>query len=208
MLIKLPPASTPPGPPSKQSKPPLHTRKNHDSYNGTLHLPLTTHTQYLPASHSSNPHYLITLAYPHNRACTLFRSPADVLTLRQGLAIAAADPVLEGEDDNSHGDEHDGNNNDESKGTVTTADLAAATAIERMWCRACVQSCSCACTCACADGGGGRPEARLAREVNLMLGQAVEKMRSGKKGSGGRVVVEWFLRRRFGDCEGGGSSFE
>ncbi len=199
MLIKLPPASTPPGPPSKQPKPPLHTRKNHDSYNGTLHLPLATHTQYLPASHSSNPCYLITLAYPHNRACTLFRTPADVLTLRQGLAAAASNPALEGKDDNSHGDEHDGNNNNDSKRVVTTADLPAATETERTWCRACVQSCSCACTCA--DGGGGRPEAQLARDVNLMLGQAVKKVKNRQ--GGGKVVVEWFLRRRFGDCEGG-----
>ncbi len=212
MLIKLPPASTPP--PSKaQPKPPLHTRKNHDSYNGTLHLPLATHTQYLPAP--SHPHYLITLAYPHSRACTLFRTPADVLTLRQGLAAAAGavGSVIGGDDGSRMNDDHVGDNSScsSSNGTVPTADVAAAAEMGRTWwwCRACVQSCSCSCACACADGGGGgRREARLAREVNQMLGEAVEKVRGGKEGSGGRVVVEWFLRRRFGDCEGGGGGVE
>ncbi len=209
MLIKLPPASTPTL--LKDSKPPLHTRKNHDSYNGTLHMPLATHTQYLPASGSSSPYYLITLFYPHNRACTLFRSPADLLTLRQGLATADADPTIgekdEDDDHINHGEKNDSGEVTTTTTTTTTAatDVTAAT-ITAAWCHACASSCSCACACACPGDGSGekeRVEARSAREVNRMLGEAVEKVRAGREGSGEKVVVEWFLRRRFGDCEGG-----
>ncbi|KAH6634380.1 hypothetical protein B0J18DRAFT_486613 [Chaetomium sp. MPI-SDFR-AT-0129] len=85
----------PGGPPVP--KPTLHTRKNHDVYNGILHAPLATHVQLIPASSRSEQDpgstqpdhkwmYLITLFYPYHRACEIYRSHEDVSGLEKLLA--------------------------------------------------------------------------------------------------------------------------
>lgn len=80
------------------------------------------------------------------------------------------------------------------------------------------QTCSCPCACPClnprgeadhGDGGEGSghgggcwaKEAREAGELNALLGIALGKIREGRD-KGVEVPVEWFLRRRIGDCEG------
>src|SRR4051812_28848924 len=99
MLIKTPgPRSLP------ARRPRLHTRKNHDTYNGILHLPQSTHVQVTTAHHddatSTNAvgetdaepagrSYTITLYYPNDRACEIHRSPSDIADLRRALPAAA-----------------------------------------------------------------------------------------------------------------------
>lgn len=80
MIINLP------YPPSNPKPPQIHTRKNHDTYNGTFHLPYATHVRVTRVSN----HYTIILFYPHNRACEIHRSYDDFLAL--DLALRQEEP--------------------------------------------------------------------------------------------------------------------
>ncbi|KXX74931.1 hypothetical protein MMYC01_207824 [Madurella mycetomatis] len=78
----------------------LHTHKNHVTYNGTLHLPIGIHVC-VPATinnsyknHAYNPSrreqqpFSITLLYEHNRACEIYRSLDEFVTLSRALVTA------------------------------------------------------------------------------------------------------------------------
>ncbi|KAJ9145231.1 hypothetical protein NKR19_g6119 [Coniochaeta hoffmannii] len=67
----------------------FHSRKRHDSYNGTRHLPISTWVR-SPTIRTTDygEHvlvYEIVLFYSHNRACTIFRTWDDFRTLKRGL---------------------------------------------------------------------------------------------------------------------------
>ncbi|KAB5580665.1 hypothetical protein GE09DRAFT_447570 [Coniochaeta sp. 2T2.1] len=68
----------------------FHSRKRHDSYNGTRHLPISTWVR-SPTIRATEygEHvlvYEIVLCYGHNRACTIFRTWDDFKTLKRGLS--------------------------------------------------------------------------------------------------------------------------
>ncbi|KAK3310106.1 uncharacterized protein B0T15DRAFT_498275 [Chaetomium strumarium] len=229
------------------SRPQVHTRKNHDIYNGILHLPLATHvrveyedyyhhhhhrhrsitdTTTTTSSRNKPPRhtrYIITLSYAHNRVCEIYRSHDDVVTLRQALLAAGCraaspsrlppppppppttttttttpiQPVARSNSSNSS------NNNNRR--------------IDRS--RAC--SCRCTCPVACPvlllpppPPPAQRPlrvvdvdTSAAARELQQLLEEGLKRVREGGEVGGGgggraRVPVEWFLRRRVGDCGG------
>ncbi|KAK3336479.1 hypothetical protein B0T19DRAFT_40078 [Cercophora scortea] len=102
-----------PQPPSPiPSRPQLHSRKHHHTYNGIHSLP--TSTQVRPSSSPSSnpppltntheagaepeailrPAYEVTLYYAHNRACTIYRTSDDFATLRNGLTAWQDAPAL------------------------------------------------------------------------------------------------------------------
>ncbi|EGO53739.1 hypothetical protein NEUTE1DRAFT_106612 [Neurospora tetrasperma FGSC 2508] len=153
-------------------KPQLHTQKNHNCYNGTRTLPIATlvrpqdnstpdsdsqpQREDKPKSESKNhkdesPLYEITLYYPHNRACTIYRSREDFWLLRTGLlsssSSTAPQPLTTLPTENR--EESEGDSEDVDK-----------------W--------------------------------DAMLKEALKRF---KKSGHGRHSVEWFLRRRLGDCE-------
>ncbi|KAK0618387.1 hypothetical protein B0T17DRAFT_509930 [Bombardia bombarda] len=92
------------------SKPQLHSRKYHHTYNGTRQLPIATWVQPLSSSssyppttsdqdgssHDSAPlsSYEVELYYERNRACTIYRSWDDFVTLRNGLTMWPNAPPL------------------------------------------------------------------------------------------------------------------
>lgn len=164
--------------PETRLKPQIHTQKNHSSYNGTRTLPIATRVRPRPDTKSEHdcqaqykdqrkrkskrksritgqddesPLYEVTLYYPHNRACTIYRSREDFSLLRTGLhsrsSSTAPQPLATPPLDNT---------------TETEAD----------------------------------PK-EVARWDSL-LRKAIERF---AKNGHGRYSVEWFLRRRLGDCE-------
>ncbi|KAH6650791.1 hypothetical protein F5144DRAFT_598215 [Chaetomium tenue] len=192
-------------------KPQIHTHKNHHTYNGTLKLPQSTHVRIItepPADNhnSSNntrtkpdprtPRYVITLHYPHNRACELYRTALDMKILQRALHVPAHSKPIKI------------NNTSSSKPAPTTT-TTTTTAGEggqgqvsegREKEPPCKRTCSCPCACAAAERQCDY--AREAAAVQLMLGQALGKMEAAGGEENGRVGVpmEWFLRRRLGDC--------
>ncbi|KAK3495919.1 hypothetical protein B0T13DRAFT_310002 [Neurospora crassa] len=154
-------------------KPQLHTQKNHNCYNGTRTLPIAIlirsqdkstpdpdsqpQCEDKPKSESKNhkddesPLYEITLYYPHNRACTIYRSREDFWLLRTGLLSCSSSTAPQPLATIPPG------NKEESEGD--TEDVA-------KW--------------------------------DAMLREALKRF---KKSGHGRHSVEWFLRRRLGDCE-------
>ncbi|AEO70354.1 uncharacterized protein THITE_32255, partial [Thermothielavioides terrestris NRRL 8126] len=88
---------------SRTARPPqIHTHKNHDTYNGVLRLPqmIHVHVSSRPQDRSRNSttasptdsrqtysYYTITLHYPHNRACEIYRSRDEVHLLRRKLSF-------------------------------------------------------------------------------------------------------------------------
>ncbi|KAK4038743.1 hypothetical protein C8A01DRAFT_47692 [Parachaetomium inaequale] len=229
MLIKQPPSSSP-----HVLNPQLHTRKNHHTYNGALHLPESTHVQVIPhhlratatttttttTSNNSNNacnstttltkanrrRYLITLYYAHNRACELRRSADDVLVLRQALdtagcaaqgigTVARLGEAGSGGSSSSSSPSRGGGctssrSNKTGTGGSDDDDVPAEQRIP------CPRTCSCLCPCAVRG-----PDVQSAMEVNYMLGAALKKVEKGDVMA--RVAVEWFLRRRIGDCGDG-----
>ncbi|KAK4240047.1 hypothetical protein C8A03DRAFT_13634 [Achaetomium macrosporum] len=187
--------------PHPPSKPQVHTRKNHDIYNGILHLPLTTHVRvdydyYRPNNTNSNrhhspqyPRYIVTLTYAHNRACEIYRSHDDVVTLRQALLAAGCHTTLPPQ-----------------PAAAAVGKSRSSSKIDRS------RACSCRCTCAVACPVVLPVQRRLrvvvddtsaARELQQLLEEGLKKVREGGEGGGrARVSVEWFLRRRVGDCGG------
>ncbi|KAK3898946.1 hypothetical protein C8A05DRAFT_18540 [Staphylotrichum tortipilum] len=234
MLIKL---ADPPNHHHAHPKPPIHTLKNHDAYNGILHLPLATHVAIIH-NHNSHPNnrpehqpdqdkyaYKITLQYPHHRACHITRSPADILTLCARLAAAGCVTPATASSHTittttvslpSNGPEI----TPDSHKTVSLSSSSSRSAMRASWLRRC--SCLCSCPCPCLaqrgkkgdeDGGGGggggdgcrggcTKAARQAGELNALLVMALERVGEGRGDQGIAVPVEWFLRRRIGDCEG------
>ena len=210
MLVKL---DNPPSTPS--SKPQLHTLKNHDDYNGLLHPPQTTHVRvdrhhYTPRddnTHTLTPttrttyrqrrRYLITLHYPHNRACTISRSHADVLTLTRRLAVAATallkSPGPEGKEEATmtttpsrrrpkrDGDCSSSGSSNNSKPTQPlplTCPPTCPSSCPASRPSSC--SCSCSCPCPCSPHRGSErrlADARAAGELNSLLGEALRKVR-------------------------------
>ncbi|KAK3498012.1 uncharacterized protein B0T23DRAFT_99257 [Neurospora hispaniola] len=153
-------------------KPQLHTQKNHNCYNGTRTLPIATlvrpqhnstpdsdsqpQREDKPKSESKthkdeSPLYEVTLYYPHNRACTIYRSREDFWLLRTGLlsssSSTAPQPLATLPTENK--EESEGDSEDVDK-----------------W--------------------------------DAMLKEALKRF---KTSGHGRHSVEWFLRRRLGDCE-------
>jgi hypothetical protein len=245
MLIKQPPSSSSPHP---VVKPQVHTRLNHHTYNGALHLPESTHVRVIPHDPkviATNPtitsdavtkiaadyrkrsktkpdrrRYVITLFYAHNRACELSRSADDVLVLREALAkgwfavysAAAASCVVragegggngssssssrdateqggDGGSGGGGGGNGSGNINNETGCSAIEGDVPAAA----QQTPPCARTCSCPCPCAVWGS-----DVRSAMEVNRMLTEALKKVGKGDRMA--RVAVEWFLRRRIGDC--------
>ncbi|KAK4251920.1 hypothetical protein C7999DRAFT_27608 [Corynascus novoguineensis] len=233
MLIKPPAPFTTPC-----RKPHLHTRKNHDTYNGILHIPQATHVQITTNTTTPNttntatvatteaniqwlvnsrttgaanpraataPTYIVTLSYPHNRACELRRSADDLLALRRALvsAMCRLQQKREGKSRNNNNNNNnssssssssrvDGKNAGNSNGSRTGIVVPAAT-----------QRCACSCSCCCCPCDWLRPDVRLAREVNELLEKALKMIADGKGVVAMRLAVERFLRRRIGDCGGG-----
>ncbi|KAK3356195.1 hypothetical protein B0H65DRAFT_70693 [Neurospora tetraspora] len=159
-------------------KPQLHTQKNHNSYNGTRTLPIATRVraQHKPRPDSDSqaqdkdrqkrkskrrsksrsqedesPLYEITLYYPHNRACTIYRSREDFSSLRTGLSSRSS--------------------------STAPQPLATQPSYNKT------------------EGEGGPKEVA---KWDSMLRKALERF---AKSGHGRHSVEWFLRRRLGDCE-------
>ncbi|KAJ4388398.1 hypothetical protein N0V85_007598 [Neurospora sp. IMI 360204] len=159
-------------------KPQLHTQKNHNSYNGTRTLPIATRVraQHKPRPDSDSeardkdrpkgkskrksksrsqedesPVYEITLYYPHNRACTIYRSREDFSLLRTGLSSRSS--------------------------STAPQPLATQPPYNKT------------------EGEGGPKEVA---KWDSLLRKALERF---AKSGHGRHSVEWFLRRRLGDCE-------
>ncbi|KAH6853729.1 hypothetical protein B0I37DRAFT_14151 [Chaetomium sp. MPI-CAGE-AT-0009] len=205
-----------PTPPSTLAhKPQLHTHKNHHTYNGIRRLPQSTHVRVIthhPANNNTpsssttptgttttgqtnadtdtdadTPRYVITLHYAHNRACELYRTAYDIAMLRRELAVLKH-PITWGTSSSKTGP---------GIGSSGDADAAAVTG-ERGGgqCRtACTRSCSC--PCPCVEQGC---DARDAAGVQSMLGEALGKMKA--RDTRAEVPLEWFLKRRIGDCGG------
>lgn len=87
------------------TRPQVHSHKHHNAYNGSRHLPIATRVKRSPAprgfeyggndgcihrdQHLLHRHpryhvYEVTLFYPRNRACTVYRSREDFLSLERG----------------------------------------------------------------------------------------------------------------------------
>lgn len=172
--------------PETRLKPQLHTQKNHNSYNGTRTLPIatrvrrqqrpipdsdseaqTTDKQERKPKHRSksrepedeSPLYEITLYYPHNRACTIYRSRQDFLLLRTGFTSRSSSTAPQPLSTPRSGRMIDGENDHTSDGEKVS---------------------------------------KAAAKWDKLLRAAVE---SFAKYGHGRHSVEWFLRRRLGDCE-------
>lgn len=71
------------------TKPQLHSRRHHDAYNGARHLPKTVWVRSPTLQNVGRGDYTlvyeIILYFGHNRACTIYRSWDDFVTLRRGL---------------------------------------------------------------------------------------------------------------------------
>ncbi|KAL2168486.1 hypothetical protein VTG60DRAFT_7222 [Thermothelomyces hinnuleus] len=234
MLLNEPP---PPPPPTSEAaalairtpcrRPQLHTRKNHDAYNGILHIPLSTHVQTMIATTTTSTStersrsYLVTLYYPANRACELRRSDADVLALRRGLATAgcAAAPRTRersgssssssssgssGSSGSGSGSESSGRSRSRSRSRSSSGSGSGSgrkksqKAIATT--AAAAGGCACSCSCCRCPCGSKGADARLAREVIDLLREALDKV--GEGNGPVRPVIERFLRRRIGDCAG------
>ncbi|KAK3957102.1 hypothetical protein QBC32DRAFT_366485 [Pseudoneurospora amorphoporcata] len=155
-------------------KPQLHTQKNHNSYNGTRTLPIATRVRPLhkPTSNydsrpqdkddqklesnrilteEESPLYEITLYYPHNRACTIYRSRQDFWLLRTGLSSRSSSSAPQ------------------RLSTPPSHNIAK-----------------------CED------DSKEVAKWDSLLRKGLERF---AKNGHGRYSVEWFLRRRLGDCE-------
>ncbi|KAK3300347.1 uncharacterized protein B0H64DRAFT_437512 [Chaetomium fimeti] len=209
----------PPPPSSLAHKPQLHTRKNHHTYNGTRRLPQSTHVQVIthptnntptsPTGATANPtdidtpRYIITLHYAHNRACELYRTAYDIELLRRELGVLKHPPMGTNGDGNPGGSSSSSSKTTKGTGGDGNGDTAAAAAGERKrggegGCSSsavCTRSCSC--PCPCAEQGC---DARDAAGVQSLLGDVLGKMRA--RDMRGEVPLEWFLKRRIGDCAG------
>lgn len=210
MLIKLPPSHPASTSNSNLSlalnRPQFHTRKNHDDYNGTDNLPLAIHVH---RNHNSGlALYTVTLFYAHNRACELYRSDADCLVLRR--AVTGLDPGL--------GEVSEGG--EEEKMGKEMAEVK-----NRCFCSCCpypliLNRCGGYSWPDCCDSekAYGREEIdtmeigeleRLLQGLLVRIREGVKEIegQEGKKRAGDgdgswKVALEWFLRRRRGDCGG------
>ncbi|KAK3395923.1 hypothetical protein B0T20DRAFT_455716 [Sordaria brevicollis] len=149
--------------------PQLHTSKNHNSYNGIRTLPIATRVQCdegkrgkrkshkrTRSTRTANqdddyPLYEVTLYYPHNRTCTIYRSREDFSLLRTGLHSRSSSAAPQ------------------SLSTAPPDDKTEA------------------------DG-----DLKEVARWDTLLRKALERF--AKRGHG-RHSIEWFLRRRLGDCE-------
>ncbi|KAK0745928.1 hypothetical protein B0T18DRAFT_428980 [Schizothecium vesticola] len=82
--------------PPLPTKPQIHSHKHHNTYNGTHHIPLAVGVKRATAAsrptlpnncHREGRLYAVTLFYPQNRACTIFRMHNDFVVLERGLPI-------------------------------------------------------------------------------------------------------------------------
>lgn len=74
-----------------KTKPQLHTKKCHQTYNGTRTLPRAI---WIRSQHFRDPDpvvYEILLYYKHNRACTIFRTAEDFRNLKYGIGRGTGD---------------------------------------------------------------------------------------------------------------------
>ncbi|KAK4116435.1 hypothetical protein N656DRAFT_250284 [Canariomyces notabilis] len=193
---------------SMTAKPRLHTRKIHDTYNGISHIPLATHVCARARSGGSDQPlgprpdqvFSITLFYAANRACEIYRSVDDFVTLGRALTTSFYSPAqlspfpamlllpsspscTEKEDD-----------------TRTAATTSPAI-------------CLCTSTAPCSalpysPASTDRREAtaaRLSLELNRFLEDVLGRMRGESRhglDSSAMAALERFLRRRAGDCGG------
>lgn len=160
-------------------KPQLHTQKNHSSYNGTRTLPIATRVRRqnkpptldpdsqtqdngdqkrkskrrskLRRTEDESPLYEVTLYYPHNRACTIYRSREDFWLLRTGISSRS------------------------SSAAPQPLSTPPSDGIKK-----------------CED------ETKEVAKWDSLLRKGLERF---AKNGHGRYSVEWFLRRRLGDCE-------
>lgn len=67
----------------------FHSKKRHDSYNGSRHLPVSTWVRSPTIRTTEHGEHIlvyeIVLFYGHNRACTIYRTWDDFKSLKQGL---------------------------------------------------------------------------------------------------------------------------
>jgi hypothetical protein len=68
----------------------FHSRKRHDNYNGTRHVPVSTwvRTPTIRTTEYGDHQlvYEVVLFYSHNRACTIYRTWDDFKSLKRGLS--------------------------------------------------------------------------------------------------------------------------
>ncbi|SPQ18167.1 3d966109-2415-469b-ab7f-5eadf8c21010 [Thermothielavioides terrestris] len=250
---------------SRTTRPPqIHTRKNHDTYNGVLRLPQTIHvhassrpqdrscndttTTASPTDSRQTYCYTITLHYPHNRACEIYRSRDEVHMLRRKLSSVMSrkprpSPNLHRNPNSATGGRsphncrsHDGgggysNDNgggmkqdaapDRRKGhsssrvrvdatasnstpgpfpaSAASPDTITSATSTPTSHRTCICSCTCSCPCPCPVPGA---DAQAARDLHQLLEETLRRVKDGDDHGGVRVLAEWFLRRRMGDCGG------
>lgn len=182
----------------------LHTSKNHDTYNGVLHLPNGIHVcvpatinndhPYNPSRREQQQPFSITLFYEHNRACEIYRSLDEFFTLSRALVTASCPDMqllLPGgrrpqtEVPSSGGS---GEGSRDSLGSSVTYPSGPPPG-------------------SCSGCGAARTEegAQLSLGLNGFL-ERVIRMARHEPGRDARtpatVALEWFLRRRSGDCAG------
>jgi hypothetical protein len=137
---------------------------------------------------SANFRYIITLYYAHNRACEIYRSTNQVLTLRHTLVEAvkyqATSKPLYPDD-------------------VLNRAIAGGSRRPVLGHPPCCRKCSHPCLCPALVQG---QDARWASELNQLLEDALERIKAGNNGV--KLTLGWFLRRRLGDCGCGDSDGE
>ncbi|GAB1310395.1 PX domain-containing protein [Madurella fahalii] len=193
-------------------KPQLHTSKNHDTYNGVHHLPIATHVC-VPATTTNNnnqPHgssqqeqqrpCSITLFYEHNRACEIYRSLDEFSNLSRAL-VAASYPEMQLSPPGKlkpQGDIAGNGANGEGSSRGLNSPATYPTGSSPGSC------CGCGTT-------GTEEDAQLRLDLNVFLERVIRMARREPAQDGTTppalaqpavVALEWFLRRRDGDCGG------
>jgi hypothetical protein len=138
-------------------------------------------------SNTDNPanfRYIITLYYAHNRACEIYRSTNQVLTLKHTLVAAVKYGVTP---------------KPPSPNDALSRALAGGSMRPAPGYPLCCRKCSHPCLCPALVQG---VDARSASEFNQLLEDALA--RAGAGNNGVKLTLGWFLRRRLGDCGGYG----
>lgn len=211
-----------------RTRPQVHTRRNHDTYDGTHHLPLAVHV--CPRPDGRERCFSITLFYAHNRACEIYRSPDDFLALHRALKVTLSPGKPEPPCSPSTekplllprpaGDRQCLPNSSSSSGNGSPINAATShhhlvPLLDHF------HPSSAPLHDRCLECGAGptAEERRLCAGLSRFLEWALGQVRPGEPGRGGEeeeeklcapspsgpaamVAVEWFLRRRAGDCGG------
>jgi hypothetical protein len=141
--------------------------------------PLPSHNT-SSANNPANFRYIITLYYAQNRACEIYRSASQVLTLKHTLVAAVRYGVTP----------KPPSSNDALSRALAGGSMRPAPGYP-LCCRKCSHPCLCP---ALAQG----LDARSASELNQLLEDALGRVKAGNNGV--KLTLGWFLRRRLGDC--------